>query len=167
MTTVGLQKEEKKLLMGQLVGLAIVALLLLVWTVYIFIGVMRLNFEMMKKMFASDPETIVYVFVPFIFVLVWITPRAYKLWKDISSNTVKEGMGEVVKISRSWISRDWLMTLNEPGMEKIKVLRKDAFKLIAGKRIKFRIVPSTRLLVSYEILNKSEQIKNQLKHRQN
>jgi hypothetical protein len=154
MATVSLKKEEKNLLIGQLVGLGIVLLLLLAWTIYIFVGVMKLNFAMMKKMFASDPETIIYVFVPLIFVLAWILPRAYKLWKDVSSNTVEEGTAEVVKVSRSWISRDWVLTLNEPGKEKIRVLRKDAFKLTAGKKIKFRIVPTIRLLVGYEILNK-------------
>lgn len=153
MATVGLKKDEKKLLIGQLVGLVIVLVLLLGWTVYIFLGVLRLNFAMMKKIFASNPETVVYVFVPLIFVLIWIVPRAYRLWKDISSNRVEEGTAEVVKVSRSWISRDWIMTLNEPGIEKAKVLRKDAFKLKTGNRIKFRIAPSTRVLVSYEILN--------------
>lgn len=154
MATVGIQKEEKKLLIGQFVGLTILSLLLLGWTTYIFVGLLRLNLTMMKRIFTNDPETAIYVFVPMLFVLLWILPRAIKIWKDISSNMVEEGTAEVVKVDRSWFNRDWLLTLNEPGKEKIRLLRKDAFKLIAGNKIKYRIAPSYRILVGYEILGK-------------
>ncbi len=152
MANVGMQKEERKLLIGSIVVLAVVVLLLLGWTLYLFIGMMKLNLAMMKELFTNNPEAIVYVFGPLL-VLLWILLQMFKIWKDISSNSVDEGTADVVKVWRSWPNRDWVVTLSEPGREKVKIYRKDAYKIARGEKIKFRITPSG-ILIGYEILKK-------------
>ncbi len=152
METVGLLKEEKKLLIGYLVGFAIVTLLLLGWTIYLF-SLMNYDLAVIKRVFVNNPETIAYTLVPLVVIIVWVLPQGSKLWKDISAGKVEEGRAAVVKVKRPWTSRDWFVELDAPGKEKIKIQRKDLYKLTPGKKIKFRITLSSKMLIGFEMLD--------------
>jgi hypothetical protein len=73
-----------------------------------------------------------------------------KLYADISSKEVLEGAGVIEKLD-SWLGRDHYIILDVLGKEKIKVQPKDRFKLmgLVGKKIKFRITPKAKWLISY------------------
>jgi hypothetical protein len=152
METGGLRNQEKRLLISNLVGLGIAAAVLLAWTIYL-LSVVKFDMAILMKLFQTNPDAIAYTIIPLLVIMVWAAPQALKFWKDIADNKVDEGTAMVIKTKRPWISRDWFVQLDAPGKEKVKIQRKDLYKLVPGSKIKYRIAPHSRLLIGFEIIN--------------
>jgi len=151
METIEMNKAEKNILIGQLVG-SILAIILFFGFSFYLLSIIDFRWDLIKVAATESPEVLVYIFIPLLLIVVWI-PKVLKLLKDIKQKTVVEGVGIIHKSGRAFSSGfDRYIVLDAFGKEKIKIQYKDRSMLGAQLKIKYRIAPASRLLTQFEVL---------------
>jgi len=155
METIEMNKAEKNILIGQLVG-SILAIISFFGFSFYLLSIIDFRWDLIKVAATESPEVLVYmlvyIFIPLLLIVVWI-PKVLKLLKDIKQKTVVEGVGIIHKSGRAFSSGfDRYIVLDAFGKEKIKIQYKDRSMLGAQLKIKYRIAPASRLLTQFEVL---------------
>lgn len=151
METIEMNKAEKNILIGQLVG-SILAIISFFGFSFYLLSIIDFRWDLIKVAATESPEVLVYISIPLLLIVVWI-PKVLKLLKDIKQKTVVEGVGIIHKSGRAFSSGfDRYIVLDAFGKEKIKIQYKDRSMLGAQLKIKYRIAPASRLLTQFEVL---------------
>jgi hypothetical protein len=156
METTEMNKTEKNVLIGQLVGNLFVMILFFAWPIY-FLSIIGFRLDLIRTVAIDTPAVVVYTFVAPLVSILWI-PKAWKVFRDIKLNTVVEGVGIIHKSGRAFSSGfDRYIVLDAFGKEKIRIQYKDRSALNPLLKIKYRIAPSSRLLTQFEVITSEKQ----------
>jgi hypothetical protein len=137
-----ISQPERQILIGSLAGKLIFAVVPLIVILYFVI------FETIER------ETLIVVVLVSLIVMISLLPRILKIVSDLSTGTVLEGVDEITYLGMSLGSAfSQYIGLKDFERKKIQIQYKDYHKLAIGNKIKYRVAPKTRMLVSFELLS--------------
>lgn len=137
-----ISQPERQILIGSLFGKLIFAVVPLIVILYFVL------FETIETV------TLIVAALVSLIVLISLLPRILKIVSDLSAGTVLEGVDEVTYLGMSLGSAfSQYIGLKNFERKKIQIQYKDYHKLAAGNKIKYRISPKTRMLLSFELMS--------------
>ncbi len=146
MKKAAIKKDEKNFLIMLFIINALFELAFIVGLgFFLFFG----NF---KKEYLLDSVNFMNVGFPAVFFILTIVflPKLISLYKDISSQTVLEGIGTIIALGTGYSANDQFIQIDTFGKDKIKRQRplKDKSILYTGSHVNFRIAPSSKMLLT-------------------
>lgn len=130
---------EGRILKAMIAGYLSLLLIIVTWTGFVLF---------------SDPFTPSLLAYPallfFVFMIVFLS-KATKLLVDIAGKQIAEGTGVITNQGMTW-GKEYYIQMDIFGQEKIKLQRKDYWKLVTGSKILYRITPKSRLLIGYSLV---------------
>ncbi len=137
-----ISQAERQILIGAMVGKLIMAAVPLIIILYFVL------FE------TTETVTMIIAVLVSLIIMISMLPGILKLVSDLSTGTVLEGVDEITHQGMSLASAfSQYIGLKDFEKRKIQIQYKDYHKITVGKKIRYRVSPKSKMLVSFELLS--------------